>query len=207
FTWISPDFLLLIKMLAAGVVFGFVSRIFSWSSHLIRSSALRYLPSPWLRPVIGGLLVIAISFAIGSSDYLGLGVSNPDPEAVSILSSFNAGGADPLSWFWKLLLTAITLGFGFRGGEVTPLFFVGASLGNIIAVNTGSPVDLFAAAGFIAVFAGATNTPVACTLMGIELFGIDNSVFFAVACFASYACSGHKGIYSTQRSDNVAMFL
>lgn len=197
--WITPDFLLLIKVIAAAIIFGFVARMFSWTSHVIRVNAAVVIPSLWLRAVVGGLLIVAISYAIGSFDYLGLGVSNPDPSAVTILSSFTAGGADSFSWFWKLLLTAITLGFGFKGGEVTPLFFIGATLGNVIAVHTGSPVDLFAAAGFIAVFAGATNTPVACTLMGVELFGVDNAVFFGVACFAAYLSSGKKGIYGTQR--------
>ena len=88
---------------------------------------------------------------------------------------------------------------GFKGGEVTPLFFIGAGLGHALAVPLGAPTDLFAAMGFIAIFAGATNTPLACTLMGIELFGAANSAYFAVACFVAYYCSGHTGIYMSQR--------
>ena len=92
-----------------------------------------------------------------------------------------------------------TEGAGFKGGEVTPLFFVGAALGNTLAVWLGAPVDLFAALGFIAVFAGATNTPLACTMMGIELFGGEYAVHFAVATFTAYLMSGHSGIYLSQR--------
>jgi len=154
-----------------------------------------------LRPVTGGVLVIGISYAIGSFDYLGLGVTNPRPGGVSIVSAFEPGNIGYMSWFWKLLLTVITLGFGFKGGEVTPLFFIGATLGNVLAISSGSPVDLFAAIGFLAVFAGATNTPLACTIMGVELFGPDNVLFFAVACVTAYFCSGHSGIYKSQKSN------
>jgi H+/Cl- antiporter ClcA len=104
-----------------------------------------------------------------------------------------------MSWWWKILFTAITLSSGFKGGEVTPLFFVGATLGNTLAGVTGAPADLFAALGFVAVFAGATNTPLACTLMGIELFGSAHMIYFAIACFLSYVFSGHSGIYLSQR--------
>jgi H+/Cl- antiporter ClcA len=99
----------------------------------------------------------------------------------------------------KLVLTAITLAAGFKGGEVTPLFFVGATLGNMLAWAMNAPVALFAALGFLAVFAAATNTPLACTIMGVELFGADHLVYFALACFVAYAFSAHTGIYSSQR--------
>ena len=82
---------------------------------------------------------------------------------------------------------------------MTPLFFMGASLGNIIGTLTNAPIDLFAGIGFIAVFAGATNTPLACTMMGVELFGGENLLYYAVACFTAYYFSGHSGIYSSQR--------
>ncbi len=143
-------------------------------------------------------LVIGISYLLGTFDYLGLGVTNPG-NGVSIVSAFNEGGAETWSWFWKLLLTAITLSTGFKGGEVTPLFFIGATLGNTLAMIGGAPVDLFAGLGFIAVFAAATNTPLACTIMGVELFGSDNIVYYAVACFTAYYFSGHSGIYKSQR--------
>ena len=201
--WISVDVLLPLKIILAGIVFGYTGRLYVFVSGTVKSGAALLVKNPLLRPVAGAALVIGISYMIGSFDYLGLGVTNPNPGGTSILSAFKTGGADYLSWFWKLLLTAITLGFGFRGGEVTPLFFIGATLGNVIAAMMGVPVDLLAAAGFLAVFAGATNTPVACTIMGIELFGSDNFIFFALACFTAYFFSGRPGIYAAQRlTDN-----
>jgi H+/Cl- antiporter ClcA len=95
-------------------------------------------------------------------------------------------------------LTTFTLSAGFKGGEVTPLFFIGATLGNALFGIVPLPMGLLAAMGFIAVFAGATNTPFACLLMGIELFGYEASIYFAIACFIAYFFSGSKGIYSTQ---------
>lgn len=197
--YISFDLALLIKVIFAGIGFGLASFLFSELSHGIKAKSQRLIPQKWLIPVIGAALVLGISFLLGTTDYLGLGVSSPDPDGVSILAAFHAGGADGFSWFWKLLLTAITLGMGFKGGEVTPLFFIGATLGNSIAVLAGAPIDLLAGLGFIAVFAGATNTPLACTMMGIELFGAENVIYYAVACFTAYYFSGHTGIYQSQR--------
>jgi len=138
------------------------------------------------------------TYSIGTRDYLGLDVVSDSADAVTIASAFSPGGASYWSWWWKLLFTAISLGTGFKGGEVTPLFFISATLGNAFATLTNSPVDLFAALGFIAVFAGATNTLLACTIMGVELFGSDNILYFAVACFTAYYLSGHSGIYHSQ---------
>lgn len=199
FPHIAFDLVLLTKVILAGLLFGLAGFVFAETSHLIKIKSHEYIPQKWLVPVAGAVLIIGISYLIGSFDYLGLGVTNPSPNGVSIVSAFHAGGAGNFSWFWKLLLTAITLGMGFKGGEVTPLFFIGATLGNTLAVISGSPVDLFAGLGFIAVFAGATNTPLACTLMGVELFGSENVMYYAVACFTAYYFSGHSGIYRSQR--------
>lgn len=193
------DLLLLIEVIAAGAAFGVASYLFSEISHTIKNYSNRLIKIKWLVPAVGGLIIIAFTFVLGTQDYLSLGVTNPDPNAVSIVSCFREGGATYWSWLWKLLFTAITLAMGFKGGEVTPLFFIGAALGNTIAVLAGAPVDLMAGLGFIAVFAGATNTPIACTFMGIELFGADNVLYYAVACFTAYYFSGHTGIYHAQR--------
>jgi len=196
--YLSFDLWLLFKVILASALFGMVAFFFAETTHLVKNTCKKYIPNNWVIPVVGALLVIAISYALGTFDYLGLGVRNPTG-GVSIISAFATAGSHPFSWFWKLLLTAITLGTGFKGGEVTPLFFIGATLGNTVATISGSPVDLFAGLGFIAIFAGATNTPLACTLMGVELFGSDNLLYYAVACFTAYYCSGHSGIYGSQR--------
>ena len=190
---------LLVKVIVAGVAFGLTSFLFATTTHSIQHFSNRFISARWLIPVAGALTVILLTFVLQTSDYLGLGVSNPDASAVTIVSCFRPGGAAYFSWFWKLLFTAITLGTGFKGGEVTPLFFMGAALGNTVAMLTGAPVDLLAGLGFIAVFAGATNTPIACTIMGVELFGADNLLYYAVACFTAYYFSGHSGIYGAQR--------
>jgi len=200
--FISPiafNMVLLLKVVIAGIIFGLAGFLFAELLRIIKTKSQQLVPIKWAIPILGALLVIGISYALGSFDYLGLGVTNPNAKGVSIVSAFRTDGATYLSWFWKLLLTAITLGMGFKGGEVTPLFFIGATLGNTIAMISGSPVDLFAGLGFIAVFAGATNTPLACTIMGIELFGSENMIYYAVACFTAYYFSGHSGIYQSQR--------
>jgi H+/Cl- antiporter ClcA len=198
-SFIHFDFLLLIKVILAGACFGLAGYMFSELSHTIKNYSNRFIKIKWLIPFIGGIIIIGLTYAIGTKDYLGLGVSNPDVHAVTIVSSFNKGGAGYFSWFWKIIFTAVTLGMGFKGGEVTPLFFIGAALGNSIATATGAPIDLMAGLGFIAVFAGATNTPIACTIMGVELFGGEYILYYAVACFTAYYFSGHSGIYSSQR--------
>lgn len=197
--YIAFDLVLLLKVIVASAGFGLASYFFAELSHGIKARSQQLFRVKWLIPVVGAVLVLGISALLGTSDYLGLGVLSPDPDGVSIVAAFRDGGADTWSWFWKLLLTAITLGMGFKGGEVTPLFFIGATLGNTLGVLMGAPIDLLAGLGFIAVFAGATNTPLACTMMGVELFGGENVIYYAVACFTAYYFSGHSGIYQSQR--------
>ena len=102
-------------------------------------------------------------------------------------------------WAGKFGYTVASLGAGFKGGEVTPLFFIGATLGNALAPLLHLPVPMLAGLGFVAVFAGAANVPLACTVMAIELFGPPMAPFAAMACVASYLFSGHTGIYHAQR--------
>lgn len=194
------DLLLLLKVIMAGVAFGLASLLFAETTHRLKHQLSRTIHPFWLIPVIGGGAVIGLTYLLGTTDYLGLGVISKAPHAVTIVSTFSPGGAHTWSWLWKLLFTAITLSTGFKGGEVTPLFFIGAALGNTLAVLVGAPIDLFAGLGFIAVFAGASNTPLACTIMGVELFGGEHTMYYAVACFTAYFFSGMSGIYSSQRT-------
>lgn len=194
--WFTP--ILIAKVALASVAFGLAAFLFSELTHGIGHFFKSKIKNPLLRPFLGGIVLIALTFALGTRDYLGLGTLAAYPGAVTISSAFESGGAQSLSWFWKLLFTALTLGSGFKGGEVTPLFFIGATLGNAAAGVLHSPVDLMAALGFIAVFAGASNTPLACTVLGIELFGGSNALLYALACFISCIFSGHSGIYLSQ---------
>jgi H+/Cl- antiporter ClcA len=201
--YLSPyfhfDVWLLLKVVVASVAFGLASRLFVQAVHTVKGTLNCFVKIEWLIPVIGGAAIIALTLILGKPDYLGLGVDAQYPAAVTIPSAFSPAGADTWSWLWKTIYTAITLGSGFKGGEVTPLFYIGATLGNTLSHLMDAPVSLFAALGFIAVFAGATNTPLACTIMGVELFGGEYVLFFAVACFVAYFFSGKGGIYSAQR--------
>lgn len=207
-TFLGTDLSLWWKVVFASILFGLISILFAELSHGVNRMLKRLLTRPWLRPMVGAVLLIGLTLLLGSRNYLGLGVDpNPNLErAVSITTSFEPGGADMLSWFWKLLSTAITVGSGFKGGEVTPLFFIGATAGNAFATLTGAPVDLLAAIGFVAVFAGATKTPLACTVMGVELFFPDNPtlvssgfvLYLAVGCLVARVASGRSTIYPAQ---------
>ena len=180
----------LLWCLLAGIIFGLVAMLFSKSTHFWSSLFKKSIKYPPLRPVIGGIVIAVAVYFMGTTKYIGLGI----PTIVDAFSE-NLNSYD---FILKLLFTSFTLGAGFKGGEVTPLFFVGAALGNVLIWFIPLPMGLLAGMGFVAVFAGATNTPIACTVMGIELFGIESGVFIGLACCTAYLFSGHTGVYSSQ---------
>lgn len=181
-----------------GAACGLAAQLFTEVSHRLHALFCKISWIP-LRPAIGGIVVLLMIQMAGTTSYIGLGVSSPNPSEVTIVSAFQQAGAEPWSWLWKLLFTAVTLSSGFKGGEVTPLFFIGATLGNTLAMLLGGPPDFFAALGLLALFAGAANTPLACAVLGVELFGFAHVGAFALACLAAFICSGQTGIYSAQR--------
>ena len=195
--WFSLS--LLGKTVLVGMASGLVSLVFAKSAHQLKRISNRYIKPSWLIPLFGGIIIILLTYVAGTRDFLGLGVTSPLPAGRSIVSAFTMGGVQPFDWAWKMLFTVVTLSMGFKGGEVTPLFFIGAALGCAMAGLLNVPADLFAGLGLLAVFAGATNTPVACIVMGMELFGPAFMLYFAVACFSAYCVSGHSGIYPSQR--------
>lgn len=182
----------LLATLVAGAVFGLTGRGFAAATHGLSQLLKRWITSAPLRPLLGGTLIAASVYLWPDAQrYLGLGLP-------VISESFT----HPLHWqdaMGKLVFTVVSLGTGFKGGEVTPLFFIGATLGNALAPLLEQPFALLAALGFVAVFAGAANTPIACTVMALELFGPGIGVYAALACAASYLLSGHSGIYRAQR--------
>lgn len=172
-----------------GVLSGLAALLFSRSTHFWGSlfSKIKYPP---LRPFIGGIILAIAIAGFGFTKFSGLGV----PEIVDSFSNQN-------QWYdflLKILFTGFTLGAGFKGGEVTPLFFVGATLGSALSVIIPMPIALLAGLGFVAVFSGATHTPIACTIMGLELFGLQPGIFIAIACIVAYFSSGSVGIYKSQ---------
>ena len=182
----------------AGLACGLVALLFARLTHALSSLFERVIAWPPFRPLAGGAIVAAAVFALHTTRYIGLGIP-------TILAAFN-GPQPPWEWALKLVFTAVTLGAAFKGGEVTPLFFIGATFGNALAYLLPLPSSLLAGLGFAAVFAGAANTPIASTLMACELFGWHIGPYAAVACAASYFSSGHHGIYSAQRIRRTKFF-
>ncbi len=187
-----PEFTIvgMLWAILAGIIFGITAMIFSRSTHFWASLFKKAITYPPLRPVLGGIVIAIAVYAMGNTRYIGLGIPTIVEAFQNPVHSYDFG--------LKILFTSFTLGAGFKGGEVTPLFFIGATLGNSLAWFIPLPMALLAGMGFVAVFSGATNTPIACTLMGIELFGAPCGVFVAIACFTAYLFSGHTGIYSSQ---------
>lgn len=181
---------ILLWVLLASVFFGLTARLFSRSIEFWSRTAKKYVAYAPFRPLLGGICIALCVWIMGTTKYIGLGVP-------VIVNSFS----ETQMWYdflLKLILTTFTIGVGFKGGEVTPLFFVGATLGSALSAVIPLPLSFMAGIGFVAVFAGATNTPIACTFMGIELFGVEAGIYLGVACVASYLFSGHTGIYTAQ---------
>jgi len=175
----------------AGIVFGLVGMAFATSTHELSAFMKKHIAYAPLRPLLGGCVLAVAIWGLGAWRYAGLGVP-------VIVEAFQQPVA-PWDFAAKMVFTVGSLGSGFKGGEVTPLFYIGATLGNALAPLLHQPFALLAALGFVAVFAGAANTPLACTIMAVELFGAPVGVFAAVACVVSYLFSGHTGIYKSQR--------
>lgn len=181
----------LLAMVVAGAIFGLTGRAFADATHALGAWFRRRIAYPPLRPMLGGAAVAAAAWALDADRYLGLGIPTIVEAFERPLAGYDFAG--------KMAFTIASLGAGFKGGEVTPLFFIGATLGNALAPLLDLPFPLLAGMGFVAVFAGAANTPIASTLMAMELFGSEIGVFAAIACATSYLCSGHSGIYRSQR--------
>lgn len=175
----------------AGIAFGLTAMIFARMTHAVSHIARHFIARSELRPVAGGLLITAAVFALHTTTFIGLGLP-------TIAAAFQTR-LPVLDFAAKSLFTAVTLGTGFKGGEVTPLFFIGATLGNALSRLLPLSPSLLAGMGFVGVFAGAANTPLASTLMAIELFGPEAGAYAALACVVSYLSSGHAGIYTAQR--------
>ncbi|WP_343558229.1 voltage-gated chloride channel family protein [Sphingobacterium sp.] len=176
--------------IVAGILFGIAAWLFTFTSDFF-SLQFKRIKSPLLRPVIGGIILVTIVTLLHSTNYIGLGIP--------MIQNAFVNQSNYYDFIIKLLLTTFTLSAGFKGGEVTPLFFIGATLGSALSTVIPLPIGLLAAMGFVAVFSGATNTPLACIVMGYELFGLQPILFVGIACIAAFIFSGKKGIYSAQK--------
>lgn len=179
--------MLLVMVLA--LLCAVVSILFCRGLHGVERLLKRTLKNPYLRVVVGAAVLIGLTL-LTNGDYNGAGME--------VIGRAIAGQADPWAWVWKLLFTAITIGCGFKGGEVVPSFFVGAAFGCVAAGWLGLPSGFGAAMGLVSVFCGAVNCPLASIILSVELFGSGDLLYFAMACSISYLISGYCGLYSSQ---------
>ncbi|KDN55991.1 voltage-gated chloride channel family protein [Flavobacterium seoulense] len=186
-------------IIPSGILFGLAAMLFSKSTHFWASLFKKHISYPPLRPYVGGIIFALIVYPFSATQFMGLGIP-------SIVEAFHKP-SEYYDFLLKILATGFILGAGFKGGEVTPLFFVGATLGSALSVFIPLPIALLTGMGFVAVFSGATHTPIACTIMGIELFGIESAVFIGIACFIAYLSSGYIGIYHSQNVKGVKYHL
>ena len=179
--------MLLVMVLA--LLCAVVSILFCRGLHGVEHLLKRTLKNPYLRVAAGAAVLIGLTL-LTNGDYNGAGME--------VIGRAIAGQADPWAWVWKLLFTAITIGCGFKGGEVVPSFFVGAAFGCVAAGWLGLPAGFGAAMGLVSVFCGAVNCPLASIILSVELFGSGDLLYFAMACSISYLISGYCGLYSSQ---------
>jgi H+/Cl- antiporter ClcA len=184
-------FLLLAKVVLASILFGCAALLFTTLTKQLKALFVKRISYPPLRAAVGGIIVIALVYGLGTRDYLGLGLPLME-------QSFQEAAA-PYAFLLKTVFTSLTLGAGFQGGEVTPLFVIGSTLGSTLGGLLHTSVPLLAAIGLVAVFSGAAKTPVACFIMGIELFGAEGAIYLFIGCLLSFLFSGRGGIYEAQR--------
>jgi H+/Cl- antiporter ClcA len=187
---LSP--LVLAKWAVFAAVLALAARAFIELTHFLKKQGEQRIPRLPIRMFLGGLMVVALWRLVGTGDYLGLGVP-------MIVRSFSDAALSPYAFAWKLLFTAVTLGAGFLGGEVTPLFFVGAALGNLLSRVLGLPLSMGAGVGLAAVFAAASNTPLSLSVMAVELLGANLFPHAVIVCVLTYLMSGQRSIYTAQR--------
>lgn len=180
------------KWVGFGLVVAIVAIVFVELTHAIKVKLTKHLPWLPLRLALGGLAVVLLWRAAGTDAYLGLGLP-------TLLRAFSDPQLPVLTFAWKLLFTAVTLGVGFLGGEVTPLFFIGAALGNVLGRLLGLPLDLAAGVGLAALFAAAANTPLSLSVMAVELMGASVLPHVVIVAVVAYLFSGQRGIYVSQR--------
>ncbi len=175
----------------AGVAFGVTALLFAKLTHRVEKVLDRLVSNSMWKPFVMGLILVLLYHLEGSYRYVGLGI-----EWIQSALQTPAAAQEPLL---KMFFTSLTVGSGFKGGEFIPLVFMGTTLGSALSIVLPVSFSLLAAVGFAAVFAGAANTPLACSLMAMEIFGFQIAPYALVACYVSYFCSGHSGIYKSQR--------
>lgn len=187
---LSP--ILVIKLVLLGVLFGLCGNVFAYALLWSKKKAATIFPNPYKRIVVMGIVLSIVFLLLDKGRYSGLGTN-------LITASFAGQSIYLYDWFFKLLLTVLTLSAGFQGGEVTPLFAIGASLGVLLAGLFGLPVGLVAALGYAAVFGSATSTFLGPILIGCEVFGFTNFPYFFIVCAVAFSLHRQHSIYGAQK--------
>lgn len=178
------------QIILTGVAFGLVTVLLIETFRYVHRYFNRLIPNFLLRALVGGVILIALGFIFGRQ-VLGLGTAE-------IGQALSGGHVSPFNWLGKILAVAVTLGCGGSGGVVTPIFFVGSSFGNFWASIIGADPMTIAAIGMTAVLAGAANTPIAASMLAIEMFGPAIGPYAAMCAVVSFLMSGHRSVYPSQ---------
>lgn len=192
---ITFSWTLLSKLLIIGILFGITGRLFSMCLHKAKSWFAHKIRNPLLRIFIIGTSIGLLSLFCFEGRYSGLGTN--------LISMSLNGTVYSWDFILKFLFTVLTISAGFQGGEVTPLFSIGASFGVVLASLLGLPSALVAALGYAAVFGSATNTLIAPIIIGAEIFGLGCLPYFIAVCILAYACNGNLSIYPLQKKKSI----
>ena len=187
---ISAEYLL--KTIALAVVIAVVSIVFCLAMKHSHKGFEKYIKNPYIRAVLGGVAVIVLTLLVGTKDYNGSGIH-------IIEGIFHGEEVSKIAFLLKIIFTAVTIGCGFKGGEIVPTLFIGATLGFTMADIVGMPVAFCAAVGMIALFASVTNCPIASVFLAVELFGAEGLLYYALAIFVSFVMSGYFSLYTGQK--------
>lgn len=179
------------QVILLSILCALLSIVFCWAMHAAGKAYARVFPNRLVRAACGGLIVVALSLLIGTGDFNGAGMP--------VIQRAMQGEADWYAFLFKLLLTALTLGAGFKGGEIVPAFFVGATFGCVAGPLLGLDPSFAAAVGLVALFCGVVNCPVASFTLSVELFGGEGVIFFGIASVIGYMLSGYSGLYHGQK--------
>lgn len=184
------DVVLMGKVLLVAVGCALLSILFCLALQAVEKLGHKYFHNKFARVLVGSAILIALNFLIGTTDYQGTGMA--------VIERALEGEVHTWAFFWKMLFTVVTIAAGFKGGEIVPSFFIGATFGCMFASLIGMPATLGASVGMIAVFCGVTNCPAASLLIAIELFGTGNLYYILVGIAVSYMLSGYFSLYHTQ---------
>ena len=180
-----------LKTLLVAITASLVSVLFCIVLHQSEKAFKKLAPNPYVRIVAGGLMIVALTFLLRTYDYNGAGIP--------VVEMAFKGSARGEAFILKIIFTAITLGCGFKGGEIVPSFYIGAVLGCFMGYYLDLSPSLCAAVGMISVFCGVTNCPIASLIISLELFGMDGVQYYLLAIAVSYMLSGYYGLYNSQK--------